>query len=244
MTPEAIPVASVVSPPTIPSQELRSEVKQFSSQASRLANQIIGEQAQEKYTGPVVIRRHYYYSYSPWYYPQPSVIVVGDRGSFRRDRREEKEANMVAFGIIATIGAMFASYAVGLAVSRHQDAQRELAETREFQGKMAEAQGHVTPQDQQLVNDAQEAAGLKARICKRIRDSAATDLALRISLTVGLVFAALGAFGLCPPLLGVGLLAAAVAGFVMMFKWGMDTTDQANARDAYALQLKLLALPA
>jgi len=243
--PMAIPVAVPVVQTRMSPEELKGEVKQFTVQANRLAKQLIADQAPEPYTGPVVIRHHYYHYtpyYSPWFYSRPSVVVIGNGTSHRRDRREDNDAANAALGILATIGAMFAAYAIGLAWARHSDAERELDDTRAFQQKMAGAQ--VESNDQKMVNDAQAAAGLKERICKRIRNSAAIDLTLRISLAVGLVFIATGAFAICPPLGGLGLSVAMVAGFAMMFKWGCDTTDQANARDAYALQLKLLALPA
>lgn len=245
-----IPVALPVVQPPLSSQELRGEVQRFATQANRLASQLIADQAPEPYTGHVVIRHHYhhytpYYTpyYSPWFYPRPSIIVLGDRPAYR-NRKEENEAANIALGVFATIGAMFATYAVGLAWARQSDAQNELDETREFQGKMAGAQGNVTAQDQRLVEDAQEAAGLKARICKRIRNSAVSDLALRISLAVGLIFVGAGAFAACPPLVGIGLVASMIASFAMVLKWGFDSTDQTNVRDARALQLKLLTLPA
>lgn len=220
----------------VPSQVIRSEIGQFAAKSNDLANQILIQNSPQRYEGPVIIRNHYYYDgfYSPWYHP--SVIILGgDRGHGRRDRNHDDGASIL-LGIVATIGALFATYAVGSAIASHSDAKRELDETRDVHQKLLSYHTGANSADQQLLDEALCAATLKERICSRIRNSSAVDLALRVALTAGLVLTAVGAFTACPPVLAVGLALSLSTAGAMLLKWGVESKDKANVRDAQFLK--------
>lgn len=230
------------------SPKIDTKVNNFVESASNLANQILAPDV-KSHEGPIVIRNHYHYYHpspwyaSPWFYPQPTVVVVNGRHDYvRQERREKEDGCGILIGVIATIGALFASYAIGCAVVKHNDAKKELDATHKFQRSLSKFELQ-SPNDAPIfLNDVNSAAKLKERICSRIKNSAVWDLALRISVAVGLGVTALGAFIACPPLLAVGaiLTVATLAG--MLFKWGFESSDKANKADAQALQNKIFML--
>lgn len=222
-----------------PLQAIRSEVNRFVTKAGDLANQILTENSPKPYQGPVIIRNHYHFT--PWHYnPYPSVIVVGDHCHGRRQK--DDDGGRILLGILATVGALIASYAVGSAIVTHQDASSELDEAKQARLKFQEFAMHAVGKDQELVSEALEASHLKKRICKRMKNSAVTDLALRITLAVGLGMIAGAAFVAAPQILALGLVSSVVAGGAMLFKWGFESSSSANLRDAQALNESLKRL--
>lgn len=224
---------------------VRGKIHQFADKANNLANQLLAPK-NASYDGPVVIRNNYYYSYSPfspfyspWFYSRPSVIVV-DRGNGRRSN-EQDSANNILLGAVLTVGALVMTYFVGSAVSSYQDADRECESARRDQREFASYRPYASVDDFPLLEEARVATSLKDRICSRIRNSAAWDLALRVSLTAGLVIGAVGAFT-CLPVLGVGLVIGAVSAGAMLFKWGFESTDRKNLLDAEALRASVTHL--
>ncbi|HEV8052863.1 MAG TPA: hypothetical protein VGP47_10245 [Parachlamydiaceae bacterium] len=222
------------------SNYVRSNIDQFADKANDLANQLLAP-ANSSYTGPVIIRNNHYYSYSPfyspWFYSRPSVIVVNNNGRNRRSNEQDNGKNAL-LGVVLTVGAVIMSYFIGTAFSSYQDAQRECKEARGSHKKFANFQAYVSPKDYPLLDEARIATGLKDRICSRIRDSALWDLSLRTAVTAGLVLGALGAFSICPPVVGIlGLAICTTSAAAMMFKWGFDSTDRANIRDAQELRI-------
>lgn len=231
----------IQNPTCDPKEVIKSEINRFAHQANDLANQILMQGTQERYSGPVIIRNDYYpLYYSPWHYMRPSVIVLGNDRNPGRDREKDNGVSLL-LGILATVGALFASYAVGSAIAGHHDAKRELDDTRYYQKKFFDYQ-RSADQDLLLINEAVHAASLKERICSRIRNSKAIDLALRATLAAGLVLTAISAFTACPPLIGLGLGLIGVSASAILFKWGFESTDKANLRDAQSLKASLVQL--
>lgn len=225
----------------VSSQAIRNQIHQFAGKAEGLANQILGENSTQSYQGPVIIRNHYHYSpfYSSWFYPQPSVIIVdGGRG---RRQNNDNTASLI-LGIVATLGTLIASYAVGSAIARHNDASLELQDASESLHNFYQYAGYATHNDQEVIQEAIHASSLKQRICARIKNSAVGDLALRITLAVGLGTVAAGAFAASPSLLAVGAVLGVISAAAMLIKWGYESSDKSNIRDAQNLQASLIHL--
>lgn len=219
---------------------IRTAVNEFAEKANQLSNQFLAKE--KNYKGPRVIRNNYYYSpfYSPWYFSRPSYIVI-DHG---RPGRGDRDYNNGAFllGVLATIGTLIASYAVGRAMVTHRDAKDELEDTKMFQHQLAAYQSFASEEDRPLIQEASRAASLKGRICSRIKNSSAWDLALRVTLTASLVFTAVGCLALVPPLLAAGIVFSITSAVAMMFKWGFESMDKSTIRDAEYLRASLLNL--
>ena len=221
------------------SQQIKSKVNKLIKSASDLSNQILSPKT-IKYEGPIVIREHYYpvspFFYLPWYYPRPSVIVVDRFGHHRTESRDNTAR--ILLGGLAAIGAIFMAKVVGDAALSLKDSQRELNNNKEEVAKLNHLQANSRPEDQELLGQAAEALELKGRICSRIRNSSIWDLNLRVSLTVGLILTSVGAF-VCLPVALAGLILSVVSASAIMFKWGFDSNDADNIRDAQELKEKL-----
>jgi len=236
-TTQAVPsCCNMAHPVPLSSSYIRSNIAQFTSKTADLATQILAPK-NIPYEGPVIIRERYYpmYSYyptSPWFYSRPSMIVIDRHG---RRRHNHDDGSRVLLGIVAALGAMIASYTIGTAIISLKDSQSELSKTKQDEKKFVEYQKQAGPEDKILVNQAIEAVCLKDRICSRIRNSAIWDLALKITLAIGLVLTAVGSF-VCPPLIGLGLLVSVIAGGALLCKGCFETKDRDNYRDAGLLR--------
>lgn len=226
--PAATPfVAGSPPPPTSLPAQVSESIGRFAGRAHRMAMEIIPEERVHiPRDGVIIIRERWSPGPFFWWYPQP--VYVGGRSSARDDRN--------AIGVLAVAGAVFLSFAIGRACVRVSDAGRQLNEARNFSDSVYVAQGPLSPADQNRLEDAREVASLSERISKRIKNSAAVDLALRISLFVGLTFVAIGAFASCPPMFGIGLITVAVLGCAILFKAGIESFDRRNLMLAYDLK--------
>ena len=219
------------------SATIRHEVKQFATKANQLADQILNENSASTYEGPVIIRNHYHYSpwCNPWFFnPYPSVVVVGDHP---RRRQRDDDSGRILIGILATVGALIASYAIGTAIATHNDARQEVEEATDAHEKFKRF--GMSPTEQELVGAALEASHLKMRICSRIKGSATADLALRVSLAVGLGAVAGGAFAAAAPVLAIGVASSVVIAASMLIKWGYESSSKSSLRDAQVLKDRL-----
>lgn len=225
----------------IPKEVVRTEVQNFAEKANYLAEQILAENAPStNYTGPVVIRNHYYSDpfWIPWYQPRTVVPVPECRS---RSPRERERENNAFIGVVAAVVGGIAIYSMGSAISRERDANSVLEETHEFQNKLTNYQQLAPVEEQPLVAKASEAAHLKERICTRIKNSAAADLCLRTGLFGGCAMALAGVFAV-PALITAGTITGVVATSGMLFKWGLDSTNGDNIRDAEALKASVKQL--
>ena len=154
-----------------------------------------------------------------------------------RARRDDESGARVLIGLAAAILGGIALFATGSAIGRCQEARHDLEDTKLAQDKLDLYQREAPQSDQALVNEAKQATDLKARICKRIKDSAIIDLALRVTLLVGCGFGLFAAFAAFPAAYLIAATVTAVtAGGAMLFKWGFETTDKQNNRDAMAIR--------
>ena len=167
-------------------------------------------------------------------------MIVVDNGRGRRTNEQDDRKNIL-LGVILTVGALVMTYAVGSALSSYQDADRECENARKSQSEFANYRAYASPSDLPLLEEVRIASSLKDRICSRIKDSAKWDLALRISLTAGLVIGAVGSFT-CLPVLGVGLAIGTISAGAMLFKWGFESNDRKNLLDAQELRASVLNL--
>lgn len=223
----------------------RQELKSFLNRSTQLANEIIAKHTRTACEGPVVIRHYHYYN-SPWWlfrpvsFYQPSVVYVrDDRNHGRRgnDSRDRGAAALV--GITAAIVGGISLYATGTSISRLQDASKELATTREFKREVAYQARVASPNQRAHISLVRKIVQVNERICSRIQNSAAWDLALRISLVVGCGVAIAGAIVASPYIMMSGATGGLIAGGAMLLKWGIEASDSHNFREAQALKMMI-----
>lgn len=237
---------------------VRSEITSFASKANSLADQILSQNEPATYSGPVVIHDHHYYepSYPLFWQPRPRVIVVDSPSCPRqcpapsaKPSGKGKDDKAVFIGVAAAVIGGATLYSLGSSISAYQDAGAELEETNMFQHKLRAYQDTVGEDQQELVYHARQAASLKERICSRIQSSAATDIFLKSSMAAACGSALAGAAmevysvslivagaQLAPALITGGAIAGCATAAGMLFKWGFDSTDKANLRDAQSLK--------
>lgn len=217
--------------------------------------------------GPRVVHHHHHHD-AGWgwgwgrpFYERPVVIVNNDRDtchvndkpkSERKAKEEEKKSNdavmfalgLAALGIAATAGA----YMVGSSLGPKQEAETELADTVMFRRKLEAYNTGAKDDDRVFVPKTHELASLKERICARNYNSAVFDLGAKVALVAGLaimggglVAASYAAATTTAAFVGGGVTLTSVA--AMAFKWGFDSNDKANVRDAQAMRAVVLEVP-
>jgi len=218
---------------------LNSDIKGFSQSSTNLAQEILQAQSgSSSYSGPTVIRHYHYYN-SPWssysYFWQPTpVYIIPTRGY---SRYEEDNNNALLLGVVAAVVGGIALFTVGTSISTLEDANRELDDTSAFKARFKTYQNIATDaKEREKAAYAENAACLKEQICQRTKNSALTDLILRVGLFVGCAFALMGAILTVPEWMSVGLITSLVFAGAMLFKAGLDSTDKKNFRDARDLQ--------
>lgn len=225
----------------VPTGILKDAVRDFVVKTDAFVQPLIGDALLATAIAPV---HHYHHSsgWYPWY--QPSRVVVVDTGNSTRSSstssKRSKEDKTLA--IVATIAALVAIYTVGSSVARYNDARHELTEASDFQDLLEGAKDNPEETDRTLAFHAEKAAGLKERICRRMKNSALTDTVLRVSLLGGLIATAASAYVGNAAVLNTSLATNLVAGSLIMLKLGYDSFSNANARDAHSLRAQLIHL--
>jgi hypothetical protein len=221
----------------IPQRNIRQDIQSFATKADALADQILSANQPQVSCShePVVIIRHYHSPwYSPFWYYHPQPIFINNSCSDRgRSNNKDRDAQIL-LGIAATVIGAVAMFALGSAIPRYTDASSELSETADFNARLQYS--NPRQQDAELVNEAKYAGSLKERICSRIKRSAEADVALRTLLVAGCGATLAGLIVSNPAFVTAGVVAGLVAGGGMLFKWGFDSSDKQNIRDAHALK--------
>lgn len=226
---------------------VRSEITFFASKANSFAEQILGQNRLSAYSGPVIV--HHEPSYPLFWHPNRVVVAQGSSCSNARTSLKKKDNSNLFIGVIAAVIGAVAIYSLGSSIASYQDASLELKETNQFQLKLMAYQDTANDEEQDLVYCARQAASLKEHICSRIKNSAASDIFLRTfllgscgSVVTGVVMNAYAlptfaaAATTAPALITCGAIAGCVTTAGMLFKWGFDSTDKANMRDAQSLK--------
>jgi len=221
----------------LPTSYIQSNLKQFIDKADLFASEFFNQNTGESKTV------HHYHSYSPFYSPwayygpfwhQP-VVVVGNR-------RTDDESSRIFLAILTGVGALMASYAIGSAWSRLSEANDELENTKAFEKSIEGWKEHCDPREFFLIEETSKIAGLKEKMCRRITNSASWDLVLRVAVAAGLVLTTAGLAIPHAPALAVGLSFTITSLAAVLFKWGFDSNDRANVRDAVELKAALEGL--
>jgi hypothetical protein len=217
---------------------MQAEIKTFAAKADQLADQILSQNEPKAYTGPVIIHDHHYYQPWPmfWYDPGPRYVVIHNSPSSPEDRRKNENAAAVVVGIISAIVAGVALYSLGSSMAAYSDANEELHDAYEFQEKLNYSPKNIAQKDQDKIDQASQIAHLKGRICSRIRNSAVSDIILKGALVGAAGTSLIGASATAPVLMTGGMIAGLVTTGGLLFKWGFDSTDKTNMRDAQALK--------
>jgi len=216
---------------------IRTQVQAFAERADTLANEILhrkedGDQPSSNRERTVIIRNYYNPWYTPFFWsPWPQPVYVVSHDSHRRDNDNDIR---VLVGLVAAVVGGIALFAVGAAIPRYHDSEHELENTHEFQQRLQETT--IDDGDAALIEEAKTAAFFKERVCKRIRNSALADLALRITISIGCGMALGAALTVgSGAFMVAGIVTAFVGGGAMLFKWGLESSDKRNIRDSQAL---------
>lgn len=221
---------------------MQSEIKTFAAKANNLADQILSQNEPKAYSGPVIIHDHHYYQPYPmfWYDPGPRYVVINNNNSSHDNRKKEDKSGAIIVGIISAIVAGVALYSLGSSIAAYQDAKEELTDTQEFQQKLNCCPSSTDPKEQGRIDEAYQIANFKGRICSRIKSSAISDIALKAALFGAAGVALTGAITTAPALMTGGMIAGLVTTGGLLFKWGFDSTDKSNMRDAQSMKASVL----
>lgn len=217
-------------PPVYSSEAIRAGVTQIARNTDSFATSFLPEN-----NGPkVVVHRHYYgYDYTPswfYFYPQP-VYIVGGR------RREDEGSSRAALAILSTVLGGIALYALGKALGRFRAASSDLQNAQHDRARLNDYGANAAGSDQTAVETAKHSVDLKGRICQRVKNSALTDVILRVGFAVGCGLLLASAFATAPGLLYLmGAVTALTTGGAMLLKWGFESTDRQNQLDALAIR--------
>jgi len=209
-----------------------ADLKQFTNNTTNMVRDVLGAQNRPtgRVEGPVVFRT--YRSYDPFW---PSVYQPVYVTSYNPRPREDN--SNVLTGIFAAVVVGVTTFFVGQAIGSLEDAERELdnaiSEKQKFDGYSKHS---ATQQERLTATDVVRAAGLKERICRRIKESAITDLILRVGLLAGASLVLIGAIYTAPAWISSGLVVSCAATALMLFNWGLNSTDRNNIRDAEELR--------
>lgn len=208
----------------------QAQAQRFLSKADNMACEIIAKHNSTNYEGPVVIRHYHHYNTPFWWYTpyyNPTYIVVPNDRGHRSHYKDDGSAILV--GIVAAVVGGIALYGAGSAITRVEDSSNELNDTRDFKNDLQKRD----LQEQQGIN---KAVSLKERICRRIQNSAIWDLTLRITMVAACATALAGAITSTPVFITAGVIAGLAIGAGMLIKWGVESSDARNYRDAQALR--------
>lgn len=225
----------------ISASAVQAEIKTFATKANHLADQILCQEEPKSYTGPVIIHSHHYYQPWPmfWYNPGPRYVVIDNRTSCPGDRKKDDQVAALLIGIISAAVAGVALYSLGSSIAAYNDASQELADTQDFQEKLNFSPRNSGEKEQEKIDEAYQISNLKGRICNRIKSSAANDIVLKASLCSAAGASLAGAIVTAPALITAGVVAGLISTGGLLFKWGFDSTDNCNRRDAQALKASI-----
>lgn len=238
--------------PAAKSPYLTEIVNKYAPKGELLAHHILHNQTAEVSASvpetPIIVIREY----SPWWgrmwmpmYYQPMPIYVG-RPQSREERREDMFATVAA---IASITFGFAFYYAAKAARRLVDADYQCSVAQNFRRHIDQVQAEPDSEDDQILIKARTVANIHAKIATDTWNSALTDLALRITASVGCALLAVGCiFGYIgsltcaiQPLIISGLVAATISGMAILFKNGFES-NRIIIHDAHRLQVALQQL--
>lgn len=225
----------------ISASAMQSEIKTFAAKADQLADQILCQNEPTSHSGPVIIHDHHYYQPWPmfWYDPGPRYVYIDNRSSSCDDRKRDEQAVSIIIAIISTVVAGVALYSLGSSIAAYNDAHDELADTQDFQIKLNCSPRNIEQKDQEKIDEAYQISHLKGRICSRIKNSAASDIVLKASLCGAAGVSLAGAVVTAPALMTAGVVAGLISTGGLLFKWGFDSTDRSNQRDAAVLKASI-----
>lgn len=228
------------------SQNIKQEIVQFAKRAEDLANQLLPSKT--TYEGPVIIHDHYYHSWSsPWYWHRPTTVIVTDsKGCYSSPKSEErkkkeKDDTAIALAVIAVTVAAATLYSMGSSFTAWCDAKQEMNNTKAFQDKLDDFSTQFPARETAAVSQAHDAAALKERICRRIKNSEVTSLFIKSGLFLGSVAYAGGVYvaggydaNSTAQTMGIPLAVSGVA--LLILKCGLNTAGSRNIRDAKVLK--------
>lgn len=217
-------------------------LKKFVGTADILAQDILNKEPSQQPRPQVIHHYHsgFGYGWSTWdpiFYPTHRTIVI-DSSNNRRDKSKEKDNGaLVVLGVAAVVVGLVATFATGSALSRYNDSKEALNSTHEFASKLPFYSQALQNDDPALVIKANDILPVQERLCKRIKNSAMTDLFLR-SVTLGAsVATAVGTFAtVSPAILTAGLITGSTAVVGMLFKAGYESVSSNDARDAMLIR--------
>lgn len=245
-------------PQSVP-RHVKCSVNAFADRANQLANQILTPETAPAastiaidHEVPLVIchyrRRRFWPCFSYW----PTPVFINPPGRGREDRRDGKELLLrLAVGVAFVVVGALAAVAVGSAVSRMRDANRELEGdleanipgVDELRSKIKVYKNMTIAPETKYIKLVNKIINLKARICQRIKCSARWDLLLRVGALAGSVLAVLGATAALQPLaMVVGVATVGVFGMGMLIKELVDRRDGRDIRDANELKVSISEL--
>lgn len=233
--------ASKGQPWTVEQGSAQRQAQEFINKAKAVADDILGEESASAsvpcdHIGRVKVYHYYDYGWGwgGWGYGSPVYVIDG--GSRRSRRDDDNDAGRVLIGLVAAVIGGIALYKLGGNINRYRQAEEELSDIRPFHKWAMLNANTASEADRPFFQKVEKIAELDSRIFKRIKSAAAWDLATTVGIVAGSALALLGSVLAVKACITAGILVGCAAGAVMLFNWGLDSTDRDQRRDAQALR--------
>lgn len=144
----------------------------------------------------------------------------------RRNEKEMSDGTRAAVGIIGSLIMLVGSYFIGKSIEARNDASEKLDETKAFRKEFKIQQNYHNSDSIDTITKATK------RVLKRSIASANWAIALKVALVAGAAIAVIGAITANPVVAAVGGGVVLLAGCALLVKWGIESANRANKRDA------------
>jgi hypothetical protein len=242
--------------PPLGLRTLQESAKTFVVSAKKVADKILqplssfSQTSSVNSSGNVKIHHHHHHchDYYGWgyvpFWSRPTYVIT-PYDSYRNQREDNNGALRFFVGLVSTAVGAAAFYAIGSFAKSFGKVERKLVENRTFTAELKNFKevNTETAESADLVNKLERIANLREKILQRMRKNNIFNLAATVTTAAACVIAVVGAVLGSPAAMAAGTLIGLGVGAVVMVKWGMDTTESKQNRDARALLQAVNELP-
>lgn len=210
------------------SKPFSEPVQSFFYSTNHIAESIINSKNSDS-IGHVKTRRFYFWSPYPFFYSPMQYEPM---------HRDSKEG-LWMIGLLALAVLGFAVFKIGQAVGNYREANTEISEVKKFKAS------HLTELTEEAAasqfSHLEKIIHLRQNIFTRIKNNALCNIIFMTSLAASSAITMAGAVLSSAPLLGGGILAGLATSGILLYRWGFNSTDGDQLRDAKMIRSELVA---